>query len=154
MRLSEVAAAMGVSAATASDAVSVLVKKDLVARERAADDRRAIAIRLTATGKEQAARAATWPDFLVSAIESMSESEQRAFFGGISTVIRSLQDEGIVAASRMCLSCKYFRANVCADERRPHHCDLVGAAFGDPDLRLDCPEHEPANRTPIVRSQP
>lgn len=143
-RLSAVAAALAVSAATASDAVSSLVKKGLVARDRATDDRRAISIRLTATGQAQAVQAAQWPHFLVAAVDSLSPLEQEVFFRSITKVIRTLQAEGRISAVRMCATCKYFRARVHIEERRPHHCALVDAPFGDADLRLDCPEHEVA----------
>ena len=142
MRLSEIAAAMEVSAATASDAVTVLVKKGLVARARATDDRRAVSIRLTPAGQAQAIEAAAWPSFLVSAVDALSPAEQEALFRSIAQIVRRLQEEGHISVARMCVTCRYFRARVYDDARRPHHCDLVDAPFGDADLRLDCPEHE------------
>ncbi|NET35305.1 MAG: winged helix-turn-helix transcriptional regulator [Cyanothece sp. SIO1E1] len=142
IRLSEVAKGLATSSATASDAVSALVKKGLVSRTQAADDRRAIAIRLTPAGQTQAEQAATWPDFLLSAVEALSEEEQTIFFRGLTKMIRKLQEQGKIPTSRMCVTCKYFQANVYDDQDRPHHCGLVDAPFGDRDLRLDCPEHE------------
>lgn len=142
VRLSEVAKGLATSSATASDAVSALVKKGLVSREQAADDRRAIAIRLTPKGQKQAEQAASWPDFLLSAVEELSEEEQTIFFRGLTKMIRKLQEQGKISPSRMCVTCKYFRADVYDDHNRPHHCDLVDAPFGDRDLRLDCPEHQ------------
>ncbi len=142
MRLSAVAKGLATSAATASDAVSSLVKKGLVSREQAVDDRRAIAIRLTPEGREQAEQAATWPDFLLSAVAELSEEEQTVFFRGLTKMIRKLQEQGKIPTSRMCVTCQHFRANVHDDPDRPHHCMLVDAPFGDRDLRLDCPEHQ------------
>ena len=147
MRLSEVAKGIAVSSATASDAVAILVKKGLVSREQAVDDRRAIAIRLTLEGHKQAEQTAKWPDFLLGALESLSPSEQQVFFEGLTKIIRTLQEQGNILTSRMCVTCKYFQPNVYDDKYRPHHCAFVNAPFGDRDLRLDCPEHEEANQT-------
>ncbi|MDJ0704511.1 MAG: MarR family transcriptional regulator [Leptolyngbyaceae cyanobacterium MO_188.B28] len=142
VRLSEVAKGLASSSATASDAVSALVKKGLVSREQAADDRRAIAIRLTSQGQKQAEQAASWPDFLLSAVEELSQEEQTVFFRALTKMIRKLQEQGKISPSRMCVTCQYFRAHVYDDPDRPHHCDLVNAPFGDRDLRLDCLEHQ------------
>ncbi len=142
IRLSQVAKGLATSSATASDAVSALVKKGLVSREQAADDRRAIAIRLTPSGQQQAAAAASWPDFLLGAVEELSEAEQVIFFRGLTKMIGKLQAQGKIPVSRMCLTCNYFRPHVYDDAMRPHHCNLVDAPFGDRDLRLDCPEHQ------------
>ena len=144
VRLSSIAKGLATSAPTASDAVSSLVKKGLVSREQAVDDRRAIAIRLTPEGQKQAEQAASWPDFLLSAVEELSEEEQTAFFRGLTKMIRKLQEQGKIPTSRMCVTCQYFQANVYEDCDRPHHCGLVDAPFGDRDLRLDCPEHQAA----------
>ncbi len=142
IRLSAIAKGLATSAATASDAVSSLVKKGLVSRERATDDRRAIAIRLTPEGQKQAKQAASWPDFLLGAVAELSEEEQTIFFRGLTKMIRKLQEQGKIPAARMCLTCEHFRANVYDDPDRPNHCNLVDAPFGDRDLRLDCPEHQ------------
>ena len=141
MRLSEIAAGLATSPATASDAVSSLVKKGLVSRERAADDRRAIAIRLTPDGLKQAKQAASWPDFLLDAVDTLSPEEQTIFFKGLTTIIRTLQEQNNIPVSKMCVTCHYFAPHVYEDADRPHHCNFVNAPFGDRDLRLDCPEH-------------
>lgn len=148
MRLSAVAKGLATSAATASDAVSSLVKKGLVSREQAVDDRRAIAIRLTSEGQRQAEQAARWPDFLLSAVAELTEEEQTVFFRGLTKMIRQLQDQGTIPVSRLCVTCHHFRANLYDDPHRPHHCGLVDAPFGDRDLRLDCPEHLSAIASP------
>lgn len=141
MRLSAIAEGLATSPATASDAVSSLVKKGLVSRERAADDRRAIAIRLTPKGLTQAKQAASWPDFLLDAVDSLTPEEQTIFFKGLTTIIRTLQEQNNIPVSKMCVTCKYFAPNVYGNSDRPHHCNFVNAPFGDRDLRLDCPEH-------------
>ncbi|MEO0406975.1 MAG: MarR family winged helix-turn-helix transcriptional regulator [Cyanobacteria bacterium P01_A01_bin.135] len=143
MRLSAIAAGLATSPATASDAVSTLVKKGLVTRERATDDRRAIAIRLTDAGLAQAQQAASWPDFLLDAVDTLPPDEQAIFFKGLTAIIRKLQEQNNIPVSKMCVTCHYFAPYAHKDGDRPHHCNLVDAPFGDRDLRLDCPEHLP-----------
>lgn len=144
IRLSAVAKGLATSSATASDAVSSLVKKGFVSREQAADDRRAIALRLTSEGQKHAEQAASWPDFLLGAVDELSEEEQAVFFRGLTKMIHKLQEQNKIPVSRMCITCHYFQANVYENSDRPHHCQLVDAPFGDRDLRLDCPEHQKA----------
>lgn len=110
-------------------------------RERAADDRRAIAIRLTPERLKQAKQAASWPDFLINAVDTLSEEDQTVFFKGLTTIIRTLQEQNTIPVSKMCVTCHYFNPNVYDHPDHPHHCNFVNAPFGDRDLRLDCPEH-------------
>lgn len=141
IRLSAIAKEIAITPATASDTVSALVKKGLVSRERAKDDRRAIAVCLTPEGKKQAEQAASWPSFLLDAMEFLSPEEQTVFYKGLTTIIRQLQEQKKIPIARMCLTCHYFKGNIYDDAERPHHCQLVDAPFGDSDLRLDCLEH-------------
>lgn len=146
LRLSPIATALGVSAATASDAVRSLVRKGLV--ERGADplDRRAAAFKLTPAGQVAAIRSAGWPDFLVEAVGMLDPAERAIFFGSLIKIIRSIQEAGAISVQRMCTSCRFFQPNVRPDDAlRPHVCGLVGAPFGDGHLRLDCREHETAD---------
>jgi len=144
-RLGEVAAALAVSAPTASEAVAALAAKRLVRKERAGGDARAVRILLTPKGRREAERAAAWPDFLSAAVETLSPRERAAFLRGLVRVVRELQERGEIPVSRMCATCRYFRPNVYADLARPHHCAFVDAAFGDGALRIDCDDHQPAD---------
>ncbi len=142
VRLATVAEQLAITPATASDAVRVLEAKGWVEKGRAADDGRALALRLTAQGAEQARAAAGWGQFLGVAVEGLGDSEKAALLRALIKLIGTLQAQGEIAPARMCVSCKYFEANRYPGEARPHHCHLVDAPFGDPHLRLDCPEHE------------
>jgi hypothetical protein len=78
---------------------------------------------------------------MAAAVSELSGDEQRAFFSGVVKMIRSLQEQGLVPLSGMCVTCVHFRPHVRAGET-PHHCALVDAPLAGDDLRLDCPEHE------------
>lgn len=141
--LAQVAEALAVRPATASDAVKSLEKKGLVSKARQPGDARVLSLRLTADGERTAAEAIQWPEFLVEAVDQLDGDERRVLLRAIVRMIASLQQRGEIPVSRMCVSCHHFRPRVHPDPRRPHHCAYVDAPFGDADLRVDCPEHEP-----------
>lgn len=143
MRLSAVAHELAVTPATASDAVTALVEKGLVQKQKAEDDRRAIAITLTPAGKEQADQVLGWSDFLKIAVDELSPDEQAVFLTGLIKIILKLQAQGQIPVARMCLTCQYFRPNVYESSSHPHHCAFVDAPFGDKHLQVDCPDYVP-----------
>ncbi len=75
--LAEIAEALGLAPATASSAIDGLVTRGLVARATAADDRRRVAVRLTADGESLLAehRAATQHE-LAEALSALDPTEQ------------------------------------------------------------------------------
>lgn len=151
LKPSELAARLAVKMPTVSDAVKALEGKELVARKPVPDDARVSLVTLTARGRREAESGAQWPDFLTSAIGAMRSDEQVVFLGGVVKMVAALQDGGHIPVARMCLSCDFFRARVHRDAARPHHCAYADAPLGPADLRLDCPEHEPAD--PVRRAQ-
>lgn len=148
LRLSEIAEALAVTAATASDAVSALVEKGLVQKARSTQDKRAIAISLTPAGEKQAEQAACWSDFLLEGVDELSEQEQVIFLRGLIKIISKLQAQGRIPIARMCANCKFFRPNQYPSSSKPHHCDFVDAPFGDRQLQIDCHDHVEQNPQP------
>lgn len=144
-RLGELAAELGVTAATTSEVVATLVEKGLVRKTRAATDARALVLELTAAGRREAQRASQWPDAFLAAAQELSAAEQTVLLRALTKMIRRLQLEGRIPLARMCASCRFFRPNAHASAAQPHHCDFVDAAFGDAELRLECDEFEAAD---------
>ena len=145
LRLAELAEGLGVTPATVSDAVSALEEKGFLQKSRHEEDGRALQISLTASGKREADRASGWPDFLLKGIAALSPAEQAVFLRGIIKMIRSLQDLREIPVSHMCVTCRFFQPNVHNSPTRPHHCAFVDAPFGDGHLRIECPDHQPAD---------
>ena len=136
---------MGVGLPTVSEAVSALVAKGLVRKERSPEDGRSVRLALTAAGGAEADRMAGWPDFLLAGLEALSPEEQEVLLRAVVKLIRSLQEQGRIPVARMCPSCRFFRPMAHPDDpERPHHCAFVDAPFGDRSLRLECPDHVPA----------
>jgi DNA-binding MarR family transcriptional regulator len=145
LRLTEVAELLAISPPTASDSVRALVRKGLVKKTRAAHDARAVALELTPEGCDEAQRAASWPDFLLRAIHTLTEPEQEAFLVALIKMIGALIEDGQIPMQRMCVVCRHFQANREPNRDPPHHCTLVDAPLGRRHLRLDCPDHEVAS---------
>ncbi len=143
VRLNDVADELCLTAATVSDAVITLVEKQLVQKERSAEDRRALVITLTAAGRREAQQTAGWTEVVEAGVKSLTPDEQAVFLRGLTKVIHSLQTQGVISVARMCAGCTYFQPYVHADAARPHHCGLVNKPMGEGQLRLDCPDFVP-----------
>ncbi|MCH9649364.1 MAG: MarR family winged helix-turn-helix transcriptional regulator [Deltaproteobacteria bacterium] len=142
--LAAVAAGLGVRASTASEAISVLVRKGWVEKRRSLEDRRTLELHLTTEGSQEATRAEGWPEFLASAIETLPPEEAETLMKALQRMIRELQQRGEIPVARMCNGCTFFRPFSHPETALPHHCAFVDTAFGNADLRLDCPDHQPA----------
>jgi DNA-binding MarR family transcriptional regulator len=143
LRLSDIAAGLAVTPATASDAVSVLVEKGLLEKNKSEQDKRAITITLTANGQQQADRVSCWSDYLLAGIAELSEEEQVIFLKGLIKIICKLQEQGKIPIAYMCVNCSFFQSNYYPDVEKPHHCGFVNAAFGDRQLQIDCQDYVP-----------
>jgi DNA-binding MarR family transcriptional regulator len=145
MRLAELAELLGISSATASEAVSTLERKGLVSKQRAASDSRVLSLQLTSLGAAESEKSAQWPDFLLNATGELSPSEQQIFYRVLIKMIRTLQLRGEIPVSRMCVTCQFFRPNVYPNDAHPHFCAYVNSPFGEYHLRIDCNEHQVAS---------
>lgn len=141
IRISVLAAHLNVSQPTASDAVTSLERKGLVEKRVDPEDRRAVALRITRSGRALAKR---WPMSFGAIIDALSPNDQARLLGITVRAIGELQRIGEISRQRMCLSCRYFSANAHSGKAKPHHCRLIDAPIGEGDLRVDCPEHEEA----------
>jgi len=138
---SELSQRLGVTLPTISDSVRALVGKKLVTKSPDPRHPRASLLTPTRKGAHLGTRARSWPEFMAAAVTDLTAEEQRAFFSGVVKMIRSLQDQGLIPVSGMCVTCVHFRPNV-RPGATPHHCALVDAPLANDQVRLDCPEHE------------
>ena len=151
VRLNDVASALCLSAATASDAVSTLVQKQLVKKERSEEDQRALVLTLTAAGQREAQETRGWTEVVDAGVRSLTPDEQAVFLRGLTKVIHSLQAQGVISVARMCAGCTYFQPYVHTDTAKPHHCGLVNKPLGEGQLRLDCPDFVPGGEMELQR---
>lgn len=143
-RIGEIADELAIAQPTASVAVRSLVTKGFVEKSPSREDARAVALRLTAHGRELAERSRTWTDFLLDAVDELDPTEQAVFQRAAVKMIRSMQEKDQIPVSRMCATCTFFRPNAHPGTDTPHHCAYIDAPFSDRELRLDCTDYQPA----------
>lgn len=142
--VSELAARLGLTPATVSDSLAALERRRLVTRRRDGADGRRVLVRATRRGAEVGRTLALWPEFLAAAAASLPAEEKVVLLRAVVRLVGDLLHRGVVQEARMCPTCEHFRPRVHDDPERPHHCALADVQFGDPALRLDCPDHRPA----------
>lgn len=145
LRVRTIADRLGVAHPTASDAVGALESKGLIEKQADARDGRAVLISLTRPGREIAERDDAFPAGFLSAIGELGADNQAGLQRSLTSIIRSLQERGLIEPQRLCVTCRFFRPNAHAGAAKPHHCAFVDAAFGDARLRLDCRDHMEAD---------
>lgn len=147
--VSTVANELSVRLPTASEVIATLERKQLVRRRRDMSDRRIVVAQLTAKGNRSCTPSSRMPDRLATATAALSPPEQVVLLTSLVKMIRSLQEQGEISATRMCVSCRHFHPNQHANADRPHHCDYLKIPFGDGSLRLNCQVYEPASTAQV-----
>lgn len=144
LRMRAIAAGLAVSAPTATDAVAALEKKGLVRRVSEEDDRRASRVLLTDQGKKLGRQLDEWFDSVADAVSTLPEPEEQHLLRMLMEILRVLHAADGMPTLKMCVTCRHFSPYASEDPRHPHRCELVGSAFADRHLRIDCAEQEPA----------
>jgi DNA-binding MarR family transcriptional regulator len=150
LRVHALAEHLGVRQPTITDSVIALERKGLVRRHVDPADARATLVKSSPRASLQ--RGTKFRSQAAAALADLSEAEQVSLLKILIKVIRSLQLYGAIPPQRMCVTCKYFRANAHPEAEAPHHCAYVDAPFGDRALRLDCAEHDPAGTAEVARN--
>lgn len=135
-----IAAELDLTPATADDNIQALEARKLVVRRASHVDGQPLAVKLSSEGRRCVTALSKLPDPLRAAFHCLDGAEQERFYRSSLKMIRTLQEDGLMPVSRMCVRCQYFDPYRYPDSATPHHCHLVCAPFGDRHLRLDCPE--------------
>jgi DNA-binding MarR family transcriptional regulator len=143
-RVSQLAREFDLTQATVSDAVASLETKRLVQREQWSEDRRIVTLRLTPEGEKLATTLSGWADPIREHLEPFSPEERETVMHFLIGLIGSLQRSGLISVARMCVTCRFFQQDIHPGEPLPHYCALLDVPLGRANLRVDCPEHEPA----------
>lgn len=140
--LGELARQFDISAASLSDSLNALERKELIARRPEPADRRRVTLTVTRQGQARAAELAGWDQPVREAVAASSDHDKVAMLGQLYELIAALQRAGVVTVARMCITCRHFRPDAHPGQHSPHHCALLDARLGLETLRIDCPEHE------------
>jgi DNA-binding MarR family transcriptional regulator len=143
-RVGALADELDVSAPTLSDAVAVLLRKGLVERRADPADARARALRLTRGGETAARRLSDWDERIRRPLAEVSRTDKETALVLLLDLIARLYQDGVVSVARTCITCRHLRSGTRADGDARHHCALLDMPLEDGDLRVDCPEQEPA----------
>ncbi len=135
--VSHLAKEFNVSKPTISDAIKVLVKKELLIKDFTSSDSRSYSIRLSSLGEKIVEETNDFDNPLKTQVDSFNQNELEGVFKTLSELIYKLNKVGILTVQRTCLSCKYYQKDYTT-----HYCKLLEKELMSQDIRIDCPEHE------------
>lgn len=140
--VSDLAAYFQLTPATVSDALTALEGKNLIVRRHDAEDRRVSLLTLTPAGKRKAAKLSGWMNAIQDVVSALDGADKITVLKSLIGIVAALQERGLISQVQMCLTCKFFRANVHPGKPKPHHCAYVDKPLGNADLRIDCPDYD------------
>ncbi|TAK36154.1 MAG: MarR family transcriptional regulator [Saprospiraceae bacterium] len=138
-KVGQLATEFNMTKATISDAVKTLETKGLVEKDFGQQDQRSFAIHLTPTGQAIARQTSHFTEEIQTPIENLPPGEQANLLLNLLSIIRHLNQTGIIGVQRMCFNCVHYGPG---HEGHPHFCKLLNAPLKTAELRVDCPEHE------------
>jgi DNA-binding MarR family transcriptional regulator len=145
-RLTELASLLAMTLQAVVSTSSVLAREGLVqmrpSPSYAPDE---VRITLTAKGRAAVPDLANWADALLGEVEHLDEMAQRRVLELVTEQIATLQRQGRIPVTRICLTCRFFDGYAHPGTSQPHHCWYVDAPFGYRELRLRCPEQSVEN---------
>ena len=139
-RVGALAAHFDLTKPTVSDAVKALDTKGLIQRTADPRDARASVLTLSETGKAVAQRAEQWAEPARDTLAHLDTDAKQDTLLLVMSLIEKLQEAGVITVARMCLTCRFLETNPRA--AAPYYCGLLERPLREPDLRIDCPEHE------------
>ena len=122
--------------ATISDAVRVLVQKELVEKEKKSEDARSYILQITSKGKAIAQEVAAFGDPLVKPLKNISVDQKEFFLEFLLSYVQQLVLTQVITPPRMCFTCAYYD-----NQEQQHYCKLLQQILNPNALRIDCPEH-------------
>lgn len=136
--VSYIAKNFNITKATVSDAVKILVKKELVGKDFSPEDNRRYNLTTTPKGRKMVKQLSKYAQPLTKELSSFREDELSEVFITISKLIFQLNQSGIIQVQRTCFSCQHYKG----DRSKKHFCCLLNQKLKSHELRLDCNEYE------------
>ncbi|EDP71308.1 transcriptional regulator [Flavobacteriales bacterium ALC-1] len=122
---------------TISDAIRVLLKKELIIKTFPSTDSRSYAVQLTVSGKKVVKETEHFADPIKQELNTLSNSEQESLFESIYQLIFKLNQVGILSVQRTCLGCRFYE-----EKGSQSYCNLLEKALKSNDIRIDCDEFQ------------
>ena len=134
--VSYLAKEFGVSKATISDAVKVLLRKEFLEKDHSPTDNRRYDVLVTVNGQLVVSDLSTYSLPISHSLEKLTVGEQMNLFGTISKLIFQLNQTGIIQVQRTCYNCQHYTG----DKENQHFCELLQENLQNHEIRLDCAE--------------
>ncbi|MEL6812901.1 MAG: helix-turn-helix domain-containing protein [Bacteroidota bacterium] len=135
--VSHLAKEFNITKATVSDAVRVMLKKELLTKERSALDNRSFSLRVAAEGNKVVLATQEFASPIEHQLNKFSEQDKVTFYRMLQRMIFGLNKSGFLSVQRTCFACKFH-------EKREGQsfCNFLNSHLKTEDIRLDCPEFE------------
>lgn len=153
LRARQLADRLSVSAASLSDTLKAMEAKGWIRRTADADDRRALVVRLSRTGRSLATRLQHPAQGMSGLLQGLESEDVGALLRVTQLLVAEAQRQGLATGLRTCLGCRFFRPFAGTAPGQPHFCEFIGAPFGDTGLRVDCAEQSPADDELLAANQ-
>lgn len=135
--VSYLAKEFNVTKPTISDAVRVLVNKELLIKDFSSEDSRSYTLFLSVKGKDTVKQSENFAEPIKKLLNSVDEINLESMYATISQLIFQLNRTGILSVQRTCFGCRFYEK-----QHDEHYCNLLSSKLVDKDIRLDCPEFE------------
>jgi len=153
-RVGRIAREFDLSPATVSRAVGTLVDKGYVRKEASQRDARVVILELTPEGEGLSEELADWAEVVRERIAVYPEEVKDVLFQILTRLVTSLQQAGAISVVRMCTTCRFFGEEEGSGPGLTHRCRLLDIPLPPDRLRVDCPEHEPAQEDQVSSHEP
>ncbi|MCB1434591.1 MAG: MarR family transcriptional regulator [Alphaproteobacteria bacterium] len=133
---------LGATKGTISQTLMALERKGLISKTPRPEEKRSIALSLTARGEEQLTQD-PWRE-LADAADRLGNKTRRRLAKGLRELLEAELQRGRHKSFGQCSTCRYFREKSRDIEAGgPHYCMLFEAALSSDDASRICLEHEP-----------
>ncbi len=118
---------------TISDAVKVLVAKDLIKKVSGPGDGRSYAVDLSKSGRRMIKQIQGFTTPLERSMDGFKKSEKESLYKTLTNLIFQLHKNEIISVQRTCFGCKFYEK-----KQKGHYCHFIDAGLKDHEIRLDC----------------
>lgn len=136
--VSYLAKEFNITKATISDAVKILLKKELLKKDLSPIDKRRFNLALTSKGEEIIGNLNDYALPISDSLAGFDKKDLTSLFENISKLIFQLNKVGIIQVQRTCFGCRHYSG----DHKNEHYCNLLNEKLRSVEIRLDCNEYE------------
>lgn len=137
--VSYLAKEFNVTKPTISDAIRVLVDKDLLIKDFSSSDSRSYTLLLSLKGKNIVTETEKFASPITEQLNKIEEDDLKSLYKTLSKLIYQLNRSDILTVQRTCFGCTFYKG-----DEEGHYCNFLKKKLLDVEIRIDCPEFEEA----------